>query len=250
MMKFTSVAFATLCLVPLVNAVELQDQKDKVSYSIGANIGKGLKSDGLEVKPEILMQGLTDAFSGAELAMTPEAMNEAMMALQKEMMAKMEAKQKELAEKNKAASTKFLEENKGKEGVKTTGSGLQYKVITEGKGEKPTEKSMVVVHYKGTTIDGTEFDSSYKRNEAASIPVGGVIPGWKEGIQLMSVGSKYQFFIPSHLAYGPQAPQEIGPDQALIFEVELISIQKPEAQVEAKPATTKETPVKSKKGSK
>ncbi|MCB1157821.1 MAG: FKBP-type peptidyl-prolyl cis-trans isomerase [Leptospiraceae bacterium] len=127
---------------------------------------------------------------------------------------------------NKAAGEKFLTENKGKEGVKVTPSGLQYKVIKEGSGAKPTATNTVKVHYVGTLIDGSEFDSSYKRGQPAVFPLNGVIPGWTEGLQLMTVGSKYKFFIPSHIAYGERGPGKIGPNSTLIFDVELISIEK------------------------
>ncbi|MEI6350003.1 MAG: FKBP-type peptidyl-prolyl cis-trans isomerase [Verrucomicrobiota bacterium] len=204
-----------------------KETKDKVSYSIGADIGNNLKKSQLELSPDFLAQGIRDSFAG-KTVMTEEEMKATLTAFQTEMQGKMEAKQKAAAEKNKAASEKFLAENKTKEGVKTTPSGLQYKVITEGKGPKPKADDTVVVHYRGTLTDGTEFDSSYKRNEPATFPVTGVIPGWTEALQMMPVGSKWQIVIPPALAYGENAPPMIGPNQALIFEVELKDIKKPE----------------------
>lgn len=210
--------------------VELKDSQDKVSYSIGLDIGSTLKRQNIDIKPEVLMAGLKDAISGAKPQMTQDQIKETMTAFQKEMMAKQTAAMKEAGEKNKAEGEKFLAENKKKPGVKTTSDGLQYKVLKEGKGATPKASDTVVVNYRGTLIDGTEFDSSYKRNEPATFPVSGVIKGWTEGLQLMKVGSKYQFFIPSELAYGEQgASQEIGPNKTLIFEVELMDIKKPEA---------------------
>ena len=148
------------------------------------------------------------------------------MAFQKEMVAKQEQVNKEAGAKNAAAGQKFLADNKTKEGVKTTASGLQYKVMKEGSGATPKTTDTVTVNYRGTLIDGTEFDSSYKRNEPISFPVTGVIPGWTEALQLMKVGSKYQVFIPANLAYGAQgAGQVIGPNSTLIFDVELLGVQ-------------------------
>lgn len=210
--------------------VELKDSQDKVSYSIGLDIGMTLKRQNIDIKPDVLIAGLKDAVSGAKPQMTEAQIKETMSAFQKEMMAKQTAVMKEAAEKNKAEGDKFLAENKAKAGVKTTADGLQYKVLKEGSGAMPKASDTVVVNYRGTLIDGTEFDSSYKRNEPATFPVSGVIKGWTEGLQLMKVGSKYQFVIPSSLAYGEQgASQEIGPNKTLVFEVELMDIKKAEA---------------------
>lgn len=242
-MKLTPIAAATLLAVPFAlhaqdAPVQLKDNKDKVSYSIGTDIASTLKKQEIEINPEAFFQGIRDGLSGNKPVLAPEEMQAVMQAFQQEMMAKMAKKRQDTANANKAASEKFLAENKTKEGVKTTASGLEYKVISEGKGEKPKATDTVSVHYRGTTIDGKEFDSSYKRNEPAEFPLNGVIPGWTEGVQLMTVGSKYQFFIPSTLAYGEQAPPEIGPNQALIFEVELLGIKKPEAAATPAPEAT------------
>lgn len=209
-----------------VEIKELKDQKEKVSYSIGLNIGKDFKTQGVEVDTNILLKGMTDALSGAQPMLTEAQIEETLTQLQKDMVAKQETMAKEAAEKNKAAGAAFLAENGKKEGVTTLPSGLQYKVIEEGKGAKPTLDSTVTVHYKGTLVDGKEFDSSYSRNEPATFPVKGVIPGWTEAMQLMTEGSKWQIVIPSELAYGERgAGPVIGPNSTLIFEVELIKVQ-------------------------
>jgi FKBP-type peptidyl-prolyl cis-trans isomerase FklB len=209
---------------------ELKDQKDKASYGIGLELGNSLKKGKVDVNTDVLVKGLKDALSGAKPLLTEEQVKETMTALQKEMMDKQAAANKEAGEKNKAAGEKFLAENKTKEGVKTTASGLQYKVLKEGAGNPPKETDMVITNYKGTLLDGTEFDSSYKRNEPATFPVNRVIKGWTEALLLMKPGSKYQLFIPSNLAYGERAVgKDIGPDSTLIFEVELVGIKPPDA---------------------
>ena len=201
-----------------------QETRDKVSYSIGADIGKNLKRSDLDLNAAFLSQGIKDAFAG-KLLLSDEEMKATLQAFQTEMQAKMMAKQKAAAEKNKADSEKFLEENKKKEGVKTTASGLQYKIVKAGDGPKPKTTDTVSVNYRGTLINGTEFDKS---KEPVSFQVEGVIPGWVEALPMMSVGSKWELFIPPSLAYGEQAPPMIGPNQTLIFEVELLDIKKAE----------------------
>ncbi len=214
-----------LFLVSQVNAQEskaLKDQKDKVSYIIGMDIGNNLKRQSVSVNPKILAKGVEDALAGAKPLLTEQEVQETMMAFQKEMM----AKQAEVAKKNKTEGEAFLAENKKKEGVKTLPSGLQYKVIKAGTGKKPKANDTVTVNYRGTLINGTEFDSSYKRGQPATFQVSGVIPGWTEALQLMEQGAKGQLFVPSNLAYGERgAGAQIGPNATLIFEVELISIQ-------------------------
>ena len=221
-----------------------QETRDKVSYSIGADIGKNLKRSELDINPAFLAQGIKDSF-GDTLALTDEEMKATLQAFQKDMQEKMMAKQKELAAKNKADSDKFLEENKKKEGVVTTASGLQYKIVKAGEGAKPKTSDTVSVSYRGTLVNGTEFDKS---KEPVSFQVEGVIPGWVEALQMMPVGSKWQLFIPPALAYGEQAPPQIGPNQTLIFEVELLDIKKAEKPAEgaeaAKPAPAAEAPAK------
>ena len=196
-------------------------KKEKVSYSIGISIGRNFKNQGVEIDQAAFTQGVKDALKGSKTALTEMDMENTMSAFQEEMMAKVEAQNKVKLDEGKA----FLEANKNKEGVITLPSGLQYKVIKSGDGPKPTKDQTVSCHYRGTLLDGTEFDSSYKRGQPTEFPVGGVIKGWTEALQLMPVGSKWQLFIPSDLAYGPNgAGGMIGPNATLIFEVELISI--------------------------
>ena len=198
---------------------------EKVSYGIGLNIGKNMKKDGVDVDIDLLVKGIKDALAGTKPLLSDAEIRNAMTAFQKEMQAKQAERAKGAGEKNKNEGETFLAENKKKEGVKTTKSGLQYKVIKAGTGKMPKASDTVVTHYRGTLIDGTVFYSSYDRNEPATFPVGGVIKGWTEALQLMTVGSKWQLFIPSALAYGENgAGDDIGPNAALIFEIELISI--------------------------
>ncbi len=203
-----------------------KDQKDKVSYSIGVEIGKNLKKQSIDVNSEFLVKGVKDAYSGEKFLLTDQEMQEALMAFQKEMMAKQQELAKKAGEKNQKEGEAYLTENKTKEGVTVLPSGLQYKVIKAGAGKKPKATDTVTVHYQGTLIDGTEFDSSYRRGQPVSFPVNGVIPGWTEALQLMEEGAKWKVFIPSKLAYGERgAGPQIGPNATLIFEIELISIQ-------------------------
>ena len=203
----------------------LKTEKDKVSYAIGMQVAMNISRQSLDVDPDVLMKGLKDEMAGKSLMTDAEA-HTTMSQLFAEMRAKQEEKMKQAGEANKKEGEAFLAANKTKEGVVTTPSGLQYKVIKQGTGPKPTTSDTVVCNYRGTLIDGKEFDSSYKRGEPATFPVGGVIKGWTEALQLMPVGSKYELFIPSELAYGERgAGPDIGPNTTLIFEVELLSIQ-------------------------
>ncbi len=212
--------------------------KDKVSYMIGFSVGRQMKSQGIELNADPFLKGLNDSMSGAKAAMTDEEMQQITASLQVELAAKKAEEFKKLSAENKKKEEAFLAENKTKEGVRTLPSGLQYKVIKEGDGKKPTAYDSVTVNYKGSLLDGTEFDSSYKRNEPATLPVGGMIPGWTEALQLMKTGSQYQIVIPSSLAYGETgAGGIIPPNAALIFEVELLSV-KPAADKDA-PKTAK-----------
>lgn len=206
--------------------VTLKNQKDRLSYSIGMDIGMTLKSQSIDVDPAIVARGIKDSISGQNPLMTEQEMRETINTFQKEMMAKQQEVAKQQGEKNKKEGEAFLVENKKKEGVKTLPSGLQYKVIKAGAGKKPKAADTVTTNYRGTLIDGTEFDSSYKRGKPATFPVNGVIPGWTEALQLMEEGAKWQLFVPSNLAYGERgAGGQIGPNATLIFEVELISVQ-------------------------
>ena len=224
-MKHIIIAFAAVLLALPVFAqeksVQLKDTKDKVSYSIGLNIGFNFKKQNLPLNTDALIAGVKDALSDKKPLLSENEVRETMTAWSKEVA----DKQKAAGEKNAAEGEKFLAENKKKEGVKTTATGLQYKVIKEGSGSAPATTDTVTVHYRGSLIDGTEFDSSYKRGEPATFPVQGVIKGWTEALQLMKKGSKYQLFIPSNLAYGERAmPPDIAANSTLIFEVELLDV--------------------------
>lgn len=228
-MKFQTMAVlvAILLAVPALAAdpSTLKTQKDKVSYSIGLDIGSKLKQQSIEVNPDALSAGLKDSLSGGKPLLTEDEVKAVLTQFQQEMKSKAEEQMKQVSEKNKTEGEAFLAANKTKEGVVTLPSGLQYKVLQAGKGDSPKATDTVTTHYKGTLIDGTEFDNSYKRGEPVSFPVNGVIAGWTEALQLMKPGAKWQLFIPSDLAYGPRgAGQTIGPNATLIFEVELISI--------------------------
>jgi FKBP-type peptidyl-prolyl cis-trans isomerase FklB len=220
---------AVLVTTPVVaeDKQELKTQKDKVSYVVGLEMGSSLKKNMIDVDIEILTKGIKDALSEAKPLMTEKEMKETIIALQKDLQAKQQEQIKALAEKNKKEGESFLAENKKKKGVITMPSSLQYKILTDGKGKSPKATDTVTVNYKGTLIDGTEFDSSYKRGQPATFAVNSVIPGWTEALQLMKEGSKWQLFVPSNLAYGERgAGSAIGPNAVLIFEVELISIKK------------------------
>ncbi|MEY2545528.1 MAG: FKBP-type peptidyl-prolyl cis-trans isomerase FklB [Verrucomicrobiota bacterium] len=233
-MKAFLISTATVLLALTLNAQEkspspaaspgstgqLKDLKDKVSYSIGLNIGFNFKKQNVDLNADALMAGVKDAMANKPL-LNENEVRETMTAFSKQMA----DKQKEAGEKNKAEGEKYLADNKNKPGVKTTASGLQYKVLKDGSGASPAATDTVTVNYRGTLIDGTEFDSSYKRGEPATFPVGGVIKGWTEALQMMKKGAKYQLFIPSGLAYGERAmPPDIGANSTLVFEVELVDI--------------------------
>jgi FKBP-type peptidyl-prolyl cis-trans isomerase FklB len=204
----------------------LKTQKDKVSYAIGMNIGKSLHKDAVDIDPAIFARGVKDALTSAKSLLTDEEMKTVLAALQGELRKQQEDAARVAGEANKKAGEAFLAENKTKEGVVTLPSGLQYKIITPGSGSKPTASDSVVCNYRGTLLDGKEFDSSYKRGQPATFPVSGVIKGWTEAVQLMPVGAKWQLFVPADLAYGARgAGPDIGPESTLIFEVELLSIQ-------------------------
>jgi len=205
----------------------LKTSSDSASYVIGTNIASSLKDIKEEINLEILINGLRDKMADKKLAISDEKARDIMMTFGAKMRDKQMAESKAAGEKNSTEGKKFLDENKGKPGVKTTASGLQYQVMKEGTGPVPKATDKVKVHYKGTLLDGTEFDSSIKRGEPAVFPVNGVIKGWTEALQLMKVGSKYKLFIPSELAYGDRgAGPQIKPNSTLIFEVELLSIEK------------------------
>jgi len=205
----------------------LKTQKEKTSYVIGVDIGKTLQKGGLEINADLLARGIRDGLAGGKLLMNEQEIKETLAAFQQEMTVKQTEARKQLAEKNKKEGENFLAANGKKPGVTTLPSGLQYKVLRNGKGKKPQTQDIVKVHYRGTLINGTEFDSSYRRGQPASFPVNRIIPGWTEALQLMEEGAKWQIFIPSQLAYGERgAGGNIGPNATLIFEVELLEVEK------------------------
>lgn len=207
-------------------AAPLTTQKDKFSYALGMNLGTNLHKQSVAVDPAIVLRGLKDALAGGKTALTDDQARAALLEVQTELRKKQQEQMQQAGDANQKQGEAFLAANKSKDGVVALPSGLQYKILTPGTGPKPTASDSVVCNYRGTLINGSEFDSSYKRGEPATFPVSGVIKGWTEALQLMPVGSKWQLFVPSNLAYGERSPgPEIGPDSTLIFEVELLSIQ-------------------------
>jgi FKBP-type peptidyl-prolyl cis-trans isomerase FkpA/FKBP-type peptidyl-prolyl cis-trans isomerase FklB len=204
--------------------VALDNDEQKLSYSMGRTIAEQLVNGGFDVDVVALKAGIDDAHGGVDTKVSEEDFNAARDNMIKKLEAAHEEEQAGLSAANAEAGAKYLIENGAKEGVVTTETGLQYKVITQGEGDMPGATDNVTVHYRGTLVDGTEFDSSYSRNEPATFPVNAVIPGWTEALQLMPVGAKWELTIPSSLAYGPAATGTIGPDSVLLFEVELLSI--------------------------
>lgn len=205
--------------------VTLENSDQRLSYGIAFGLGQRMAADGMPMDIDAFAAGFRDGAEGNEGKMTQEEIQAEMQAYQEKMMAEQQAAQAALGEANLAAATAYLEENKAREGVVVTETGLQYEIVEAGEGPKPGPEDTVEVHYRGTLVDGTEFDSSYKRGETVTFGVGQVIPGWTEALQLMPVGSKWNLYIPPELGYGAGgAGQMIGPNSALIFEVELISI--------------------------
>ncbi len=201
----------------------LKTQKDTLSYVLGNDIGGNLLQNNIDISVDLLLQGLKDAYTKQPAIFTDEQKHAILTAWQQDMMSKQQAEQQKTSEKAKDEGKKFLQNNKKQAGVIETTSGLQYKVVKEGTGNHPSLESEVTVHYHGTLIDGTVFDSSVQRGEPISFPLSNVIKGWQEGVQLMKPGAKYIFYIPSDLAYGDRAAGSIPPGSTLIFEVELIS---------------------------
>ena len=224
---FIRLFLSAFILIPLVSCAEekLITVEQQASYAVGVDIANQLKKGQVHFDAEILSEAIKDALNGDKLRLTQEEMTLAKQEMMKQVKIMLENKQNTMALENLEKGDKFLAENAKKEGVTTTESGLQYKVITAGTGASPTEADTVVTHYKGTLIDGREFDSSYSRNKPATFPVKGVIKGWTEALQLMKVGAKWQLFIPSNLAYGASKRSElILPNTALVFEIELLEI--------------------------
>ena len=237
-----SILFAKsyLCLLTLTAgglavSAELKTDKEKISFIIGHQIGSNLKRDGIDVDFNVMQAAIKDGLAGTPSSITQEEAQKLMQGLQAQLKGQAEAKAKVAGEKNVADGKKFLADNAKKSGVKKTASGLQYKVMTEGKGEAPKATDTVKVNYRGTLLDGSEFDSSYGRGQPATFPVNGVIKGWTEALQLMKPGAKYQLWIPAELAYGERGTgDKIGPNATLSFEVELLAIEKPAEKAPAK----------------
>jgi len=232
-MKYAAIAAVAISLAAcsgggssLSPKANLTTKADSTSYAIGVNIGSSFKAQELDIDMSAFSAGLLDAMNEdtSAVKLTEAELEGVFARLQEEMYEKQMAKMADMQRENLTAGDAFFAENATKEGVITTASGLQYKIITQGTGNKPTAESEVVVHYRGRFLDGTEFDSSFNRGEPAVFQVGIVIDGWIEGLQLMNVGSKYEFYVPSELGYGEQGNQVIPPNSALIFEVELIEI--------------------------
>ena len=224
-LKRCGLVLAVLIFTTNTWAIELDTEQKKLGYIIGMDIGKSLKDQGTEVDLDSLISAIRSTYNGEELAMTTEEAGQ----VRKEYIEKRQAEQQAQAaaagQTNLVAGQEFLAENATKEGVQTTASGLQYKVITMGDGAKPVATDTVKVHYRGTLLDGTEFDSSYARNEPISFGLNRVIAGWTEGVQLMPIGSKFMFYIAPDLAYGEGGGGPIPPNSTLIFEVELLDIE-------------------------
>jgi FKBP-type peptidyl-prolyl cis-trans isomerase FklB len=205
---------------------DLEDEKQKLSYSVGYQVGGDFRRQGLEIDPELVVKGVLDAMAGSEPLITLQEMRQALTELGEQAAAAAKQQREEQGRKNLAEGKAFLAENAEKEGVRTLPSGLQYQVLSEGEGDPPAATDTVTVHYRGTLIDGSEFDSSYGRGEPATFPLDRVIRGWTEGLQLMRPGAKYRLFIPPDLAYGERGGgPKIGPHSALVFEVELLAVQ-------------------------
>ena len=210
------------------SAIKLDTKEQRLGYSIGTMFGSRMSQDFSELDMKTFMAGFQDSFAGKEGKMTMDEVTQTIQAYQQEQMEKAQVEQEKASAEAKAESAAWLKEKEAEDGVMKTDSGLLYKVITEGKGDKPSATDTVKVDYEGSLTDGTVFDSSYKRGEAITFPLNGVIPGWTEGLQLMPVGSKYELYIPSDLAYGPGGTGPIPPHAALKFVVELHSIEKAE----------------------
>lgn len=231
LLALTAVSFCALSTAALATPTTtpkapLTDKKDKVSYSIGIDIGKSLQKQKIDINTEIFMAGIKDGMTDKYTLLPEEQIKETLMAFQTDMLDKQKADMKVVAEQNKTEGEKFLTENKKRKDITTLPSGLQYRIIREGKGTSPKATDMVKTHYMGKLIDGKKFDSSYDRGEPARFPVNGVIPGWTEALQIMKPGAKWELFVPAELAYGEQGVGgAIGPNATLIFEVELMEVE-------------------------
>ena len=207
--------------------VEIRDEMDRISYSVGYQMGRDFKMQKIEIRPEIFLKGIQDALDSSPPLINYEEMREILVNLKTRVVAIQKQQAEEKAEQTLKEGQAFLKENGKKDGIDTLPSGLQYEILTEGEGNSPKATDTVTVHYHGTLIDGTEFDSSYSRNKPSTFALDRVIQGWTEGLQLMKPGAKYRFFIPSDLAYGNRgAGSMIGPNSTLVFEVQLLSVQR------------------------
>lgn len=225
-----------------VQSSALPTETDRISYAIGADIGHNFKREGVTLSPEMMAKGVKDATTGEKMLMDAKEIQTTLVSFQKDLIAKHQAKMQQASEKNKTEGEAFLAENKTKPGVETLPDGLQYKIIKAGSGESPTAKDAVTVNYEGTLIDGQVFDSSYKRGKPISFQVSEVIPGWTEALQKMKPGAEWMIYVPSSLGYGERGAGPIGPNQTLIFKIELISVQPATGATatatETKPVTT------------
>lgn len=221
-MRILSTLFIALFSLPLhAEPTQLDNERDRLGYSLGHQLGADARRQALDINPETVLRGIQDARAGVAPALSEEEMAKALAEPRRKAQAAKRAEAEKAAEQKRAAGRAYLEENKKKEGVVALPSGLQYRVIQAGQGQRPGPTDQVTVHYRGTLIDGSEFDSSYRRNAPASFPLNGVIRGWTEGLQLMQEGAKYQFAIPADLAYGSRGRLA---DETLVFEVELIKV--------------------------
>lgn len=224
-LKFAGTLLAAMLLTGSALAAELETDAQKLGYIIGMDIGSSLKQQGAELDLDSLFEAIRATYNGEPLAMTPEVAATVREEFISKRRAEAETERQTQGAANAAEGDKFLLENRVKEGVQVTDSGLQYKVIQMGDGAKPAASDRVTVHYRGTLLNGEEFDSSYSRNQPMTFQLDQVIPGWTEGVQLMPVGSKFMFYVPPDLAYGPNGGGPIGPSATLIFEVELLGIE-------------------------
>jgi len=237
--KFAMLAVFLVLLSGIARAQEepldLDDETVRINYSLGYQIGGDFKRQGVDMDPDAVIQGIADALSGAEPKLSQPEMHQILVALKRRVDTEQRARQSAESEAIRQAGLAFLEENKAKEGVRVTASGLQYKVIREGTGRSPEPLDTVTVHYRGTTVNGNEFDSSYRRGEPAQFNVSGVIPGWTEGLQLMKEGGKYELYIPLDLAYGKRGPLAF---QTLIFEIELLEVEPADGGAASEPTNS------------
>jgi FKBP-type peptidyl-prolyl cis-trans isomerase len=233
---FLSVSLVAPLLADSTNV--LSDEKSKASYAIGMSIGHNFQQQNLDIDLSLVLRGMKDMQAGGATLLTVPEMQSTLKAFQQEIMAKQMKMRQELAESNKVAGEAFLATNKNNPGVISLPDGLQYQIITTGTGVNPASSDTVTVNYRGSLLDGTEFDSSYKRGQPATFPVGGVIPGWTEALEKMPVGSKWKLFIPSELAYKEQGNRGIPPNSTLIFEVELLDTKPTPAPASAQPLTS------------